>query len=460
MSQRDEMAPPTNDEYLTSIKRYVGDAATGMRNSCESIVAHLGVPGDVPGDDGKTQKERLQTALLKTINDNVYAESKVSVRSTQLLRKGTVLPTFTSEKDPLGLNNDNTMLNDPDRKSKAKRDKDIIQTMDSLCKQLDVAPDAPYAFLEHHDDVYTAVVERWENKNTWVMNMTKILQFYAIAGIDRQPLYASFKEGQWAAVQTETSDTPKNRTLTPDESATLRKINKDTLVPKAMELLGHEDIARHDKTKGGLTRMAHVHSGIESFFMYGSKEGHTLFRNDLVTMQFKTLKTDLGKDNYVSVDDDGGVKFHMNSFHKVNPGGKRLTLNAVAKTEVFDITDSNPLMAEFLVKYEPVCKEVHGDKKAYLLFKYQKEIDWGDAPLKPNALTLRNCRVYRLAIKDGGVLDGALDPQLAILAGTAVLPKVPGRRMVKGLLRQSTYQEYYYQSKYQEYYHSSTEGYG
>ena len=308
-----------------------------------------------------------------------------------------MLPTHTSAKDTLCLANDATLLDDAGRAAKAKRDKAMIECMRLLFKQMDVEATAPYTALEHYDAVYRASLEQWPNPDTWAQMMTKILQFYDVVGIDRQPLYEMFKEGQWMAVQEEAPEKKKNRTLLPDESAALRNINKTKMVPKALEVLQHPDITKHDKIKGELARMAHVHGALESCVMYGSKDGHTLFRNDLVTLQFKTTLTNLSEDNWVAKNEDGDWCFYMNTLHKVNPSGKNHKLVKLDETQPINVSQTNPLLANLLDKYEPVCRKIHGwgteqsetRRKAWLVFQYLNAASLG-TPLKSNALTQRN----------------------------------------------------------------------
>ena len=94
--------------------------------------------------------------------------------------------------------------------------------------------------------------------------------------------------------------------------------------------------------------------------MYGSKEGHTVFRNDLVTLQFKTTLTDPHKDNWVAKNEDGDWCFYMNSLHKVNPSGKNHRLQWLDEIKIINVSQTNPLLADLLDKFEPVCLEIHG----------------------------------------------------------------------------------------------------
>jgi hypothetical protein len=183
-----------------------------------------------------------------------------------------------------------------------------------------------------------------------------------------------------------------------------------------MAMLDHPEIAVHDNVKGQITRMGLVHGAINSLLMYGSKEGHTLLRHDGVTLVFKSLKTDPEKDNYITTA-DGVVKFHMNSLHKVSPGGKKTSKQDQEETLVLDISERNPLLAKVLIKYEPICRKIHGNGKAYIFFKYQHAKDWGNAPIKANAQGLRTSRLYQIAAKEGRILAGVMDREMAGLAG-------------------------------------------
>ena len=87
------------------------------------------------------------------------------------------------------------------------------------------------------------------------------------------------------------------------------------------------------------------------------------------------------------------------------------------ETLVLNISERNPLLAKVLIKYEPICREIHGNKKAYLFFKYQHAKDWGEAPIKANAQGLRTSRLYGIAVKEGHILAGVMDRDLASHAG-------------------------------------------
>jgi hypothetical protein len=196
----------------------------------------------------------------------------------------------------------------------------------------------------------------------------------------------------------------------------LQKVNKEVIFPEVMEMLDHPNIAEHDNSKGQMTRMGLVHGGMNSLIMYGSKQGHTLLRHDGVSLQYKTLKTDPKKDNFVTTE-DGVVKFHMNSLHKVSPGGKKTSKENQKDALVLDISERNPLLAKVLIKYEPICREIHGNGKAYIFFKYQHAKDWGEAPIKANAQSLRASRLYGIAVKEGRILAGVMDRDMASDAG-------------------------------------------
>jgi hypothetical protein len=172
--------------------------------------------------------------------------------------------------------------------------------------------------------------------------------------------------------------------------------------------------------------MSYVQGAFVSLIMYGSKEGHTLFRNDGVSLQFKTTLTNVSEDNYVAKNDDGEWCFYMNSLHKVKPGGKNYRLHKQDEIHIINVSKNNPLLGDFLDGYEPVCREIFGwgdgasaadRKKAYLLFEYQKKDKWTKAPINPVTYSQRANRLYEIATKKGRILEGALDPELAHLAG-------------------------------------------
>ena len=84
---------------------------------------------------------------------------------------------------------------------------------------------------------------------------------------------------------------------------------------------------------------------------------------------------------------------------------------------MLNITERNPLLAKVLIRYEPICREIHGNGKAYIFFKYQHAKDWGNAPIKANAQGLRTSRLYQIAAKEGRILAGVMDLDLASHAG-------------------------------------------
>ena len=179
MEQVSEMPAPTNEEYLRSIKRYTDDEKmTAIRNKLEEAVREL--PEEL--------REAALASMFEATEKTLAAACQKKCRAQELLGEIGVLPPHRGPKDPLGLANDATLLDDAGLAAKAKRDKAIIECMRLLLKKMDVEAKAPYTALEHYDAVYQASLDQWPNPDTWVQMMIKVLQFYDIVGIDRQPL--------------------------------------------------------------------------------------------------------------------------------------------------------------------------------------------------------------------------------------------------------------------------------
>ena len=407
------------EQVKRSLLRYLGndrDKLNELTGHADDQAVPLGLSAD--------EHDAHVLDLLTRSNALMYARQQKNNRGKPLLKVGTELPPFQSQRDPFALE-DAALLDDD--AAKARLQTKHVATIRIVCQvanKLGASTDKPYTFLKHTESLYQATLDIWapdsleqcRSDKTWSKHMCKLLQFMNMIGEPTAPLYALFKDAQLYAEDHTEAAPPKQRTVSPEESAQLRELTKGEFFPQAMEVLDHPQIAEFDEHTGPGTpigrihRMKAVHDAIAVLYLYGSTSEHTLQRRDLVGIEFKTMSTDPDIANFVEIK-DGKVTITLNSLHKVKPGNKRATMQKLDEALLLDVSRDNPLFAELLVKYEPVCAKIHSDGPAYLLFMYDKAERWG-RKMQPTNLTTRNKRVYK-----GAARGGLIDPELAARAG-------------------------------------------
>jgi hypothetical protein len=402
--------PPTTTSEMEDIKksllRYLQDDRERLNvvvNRAEDQASELRLGAD--------DHDEHVVQLLTLSDTKLYHVAQKTARQKQLLKVGTQLPPYQSKRDPCALEVHSLLGSEEHKKRLQTKHNTIIRAVCQVAKELETTCDSPYNFLKHSEEVYKASLNIWEKTSTWSVNMGKILQFMHMIGEPTEDLYAMFKEGQLYAEDHAEIAAPRHRTLSPEESAQMRELNRDEFFPQAMQMLDDPEIASYDAPglPGKIHRMKCVHDAIETLYLYGSTEKHELLRNDLVDIVFKTPTTDPKENNFVTVK-DGKVTLTMNYLHKVKPGGVRATRQKMKEALVLDVTGDNPDLAALWKKYELICKEIHGTNPAYALFEYSKEATWGKK-LNSNALSSRNKRVYkgtRVAPAARGLIDADL----------------------------------------------------